>query len=46
MRVTANLVKRSYSSAVTAMMNMPVRNGVEETPGVVVPLLGLTLACD
>jgi len=28
------------------MMITPLRNGVEETPGVVVPLSGLTLVCD
>ena len=31
---------------VTAMMIMPLRNGLEETPGVVVPLSGLTRVCD
>jgi hypothetical protein len=42
----SNLQSREYESNVTAMMITPLRNGLEETPGAVVPLWGLTLVCD
>jgi hypothetical protein len=43
---TVVLIARGINTiSVTAMM-ITLRNGVEETPGVVVPLTGLTLVCD